>query len=198
MHFKSVVAAFFALTLSGVAHAEEDRPGAVNPEYSLPISYGKCYHLVNPSLEYIGHDWTSYGYLKFGRRANAAILKVCANMQICTSNKPSEVVQASEEWYLYDTQGSTFSCGGAFITGWRPGYMFPAALGGQKFMVFRGMNEQASYSDSAIRLFAHDSFYPFTTGLHMGFVDSEYIYTQFGSQEGILIDFEEVNCAPSF
>lgn len=76
--------------------------------------------------------------------------------------------------------------------------MFPAALGGQKFMVFRGMNEQASYSDSAIRLFAHDSFYPFTTGLHMGFVDSEYIYTQFGSQEGILIDFEEVNCAPSF
>lgn len=170
----------------------------MNPEYSLPISYGKCYHIVNHNNEYIGHDWTVLGYLKFGRRANAAVLKVCANMQICTSNKPSEVVQAGEEWYLYDTQGSTSSNGGAFIVGLKGGYLLPAVLANQNFMVFNGQNERASYSDSAIRLSAHDSGYPLQTGLHMGLITGDYIFTQPYSHEGILVDFEEVNCPPSF
>ncbi|KAF4772150.1 hypothetical protein N7455_009025 [Penicillium solitum] len=197
MHLKSVVAAFFALTLSGVAHAEEDSPGAVNPEYSLPISYGKCYHLVNHNHEYIGHDATGFGNLKFGRRANAAVLKVCANMYMCTSNNPSEVVQAGHEWYLYDTQGSGVSNGGAFIAAFKGSTLCPAFSGGQNFVVFRGANERASYSDSAIRLYAHDSTMPPTTGLHI-FPGLDFIYTQFNSQEGVLLDFEEVNCPPSF
>ncbi|KAF7520479.1 hypothetical protein PCG10_009124 [Penicillium crustosum] len=199
MHFKSVLAAFFALTLSGVAHAEEDSPGAVNPEFSLPISYGKCYHLVNHNNEYVGHDLPNPGRLKLGRRGNAAVLKVCANMQICTSNRPSEVVQAGEEWYLYDTQGSTLSHGGAFIVGQKNAFLLPAWWANQNFMVFHGINERASRSDIGIRLFAHDSTYPVQTGLHIGFVTGDYIYAGGGSnQEGILIDFEEVNCPPSF
>ncbi|KAJ5425052.1 hypothetical protein N7465_000122 [Penicillium sp. CMV-2018d] len=168
MHLKRIAAAFFALTLSGVAHAEENAPGAVNPEYSLPISYGKCYHLVNHNNEYIGHDAAALGRLKFGRRANSAVFKICANMQICTSNQPSEVIQAGEEWYLYDTEGSRYSKGGAFLVGLKNAFLVPQYARNTNYMHFSGLNERSSYSDRAIRLSAHDSRYPIQSGLHIG------------------------------
>ncbi|KUM56983.1 hypothetical protein ACN42_g10217 [Penicillium freii] len=134
----------------------------------LPISYGKCYHLVNHDNEYIGHDATIWGRLKFGRRANSAVFKVCANMQICTSNQPSEVVNAGEEWYLYDTEGSRYSKGGAFLVGLKNAFLIPQYALNTNFMHFLGLNERSSYLDRAIRLSAHDSLYPVQTGLHMG------------------------------
>ncbi|CAI7655738.1 unnamed protein product [Penicillium viridicatum] len=161
------------------------------------LVYGKCYHLVNHDNEYIGHDATIWGRLKFGRRANSAVFEVCANKHICTSNQPSEVVNAGEEWLLYDTEGSPYSKGGAFLVGLKNAFLIPQYALNTNFMHFSGLNERSSYSDRAIRLHAHDSWPLIQSGLHLGWARGDYIRPQ-SSHEGVLIDFEEVNCPPSY
>ncbi|CAG8247433.1 unnamed protein product [Penicillium salamii] len=196
MHLKNVAAAFFALTLGEVSHAYEGAPGAVHPEYSLPFSYGKCYHLKNHNDEYIGHQGGPIGYLLFGHNANTAIFKVCANTHICESNRQIEGVQAGEEWYLRDMEGSTLSKGPAYVVGGKPGFLYPAWGLNKNYLQFSALNERSSYSDRSVRLHAHDSTFLMTTGLSIvPGVFGDHIMTAY-SNEGILIDFEEVNCPP--
>ncbi|CAG8346888.1 unnamed protein product [Penicillium salamii] len=196
MHLKNVAAAFFALTLGEVAHAYEDAPGSVHPEYSLPFSYGKCYHLKSPSNQYLGHD--IYGYLRFGQSASTAVFKVCANMHVCESNHRNEGVHAGEHWYLLDMEGTTFSRGRAYVAAVaKPGLVAPAPYLNQNYLQFSALNERSSYPDRSVRLSAHDSFSPFSAGLSMGLgFQNEYIMTKQWSDEGILVDFDEVNCPP--
>lgn len=123
----------------------EDGVDTYDLHKSLPISYGKCYHIISDRNEYLGHN--IYEKLHFGGRGSSGIFQICKNKSNCTPNQTNKVVQAGEEFVLYDINGNERR----YVVQWGT-LLFPHTGLYTDIVHFRGHKECFGDNECAIRL----------------------------------------------
>lgn len=209
MFLKPVVKALLVLSLARAAHArvvpgqaeqleqleqleqvvmageaeqtEQDEIDTNDLSKSLPISYGKCYHIATDQNEYLGHNQK---LLHFGRRRQAGLFQVCKHKSSCTPNQSNKVVQEGEEFILYDINGHEKR----FVVS-QGVFMRPHLSWVNNVIKFWGRKECFG-DDCAVRLRAKDERWSFD-GLNVNPFD--YIYHT-NDQSALVLDFKEARC----
>ena len=149
---------------------------------SLPISYGKCYHITSDQKGYLGHDL--HKLLKFSGRSQAGLFQVCKHKSSCTPNQPNKVVQNGEEFLLYDINGHEKR----FIVN-RGGLLGPHFGAYNNAIKFWGKKE-CFEDDCPIRLRGKDDRYGWD-GLKINL--HNYMY-RFNDNSAVVVGFKETRC----
>jgi hypothetical protein len=163
--------------------AEQDELDTNDLRKSLPISYGKCYHITTDQNEYLGHNPAKF--LHFGKRSEAATFQVCKHKSSCTPNQPNKVVQGGEEFLLYDIEGHEKN----YVVN-RGGYLSPHYLNYNDVIKFWGRKECFG-DDCAVRLRAKDESWNWD-GLRIVPFYKTIQHTYDNS--ALVLDFKETRC----
>lgn len=160
---------------------EEDKVDTDDLAKSLPISYGKCYHIKRKS-EYLGHNHANL--LQFGA-GSVGLFQVCKSKSSCAPNQPNKVVQSDQKFILYDLDGYEKS----YIVA--ANYLLRPHTGVLKdTVIFEGKKEHTG-EGYAVRLRAQDE----TLGIGGLTVNNyKFLWLSSGNYGNPLVYFEETGC----
>ena len=161
---------------------EEDKVDTDDLSKSLPISYGKCYHIVSKKRDYLGHNLANF--LQFGGGRDG-LFQVCKSKYSCAPNQPNKVVPSGQKFILYDFNGNDKKYVVAVGR-----YLKPHIGLYKDTVMFEGRKEHTR-EGYAVRLGAQDETYGFS-GLTLDNLNRPFLSNL--DRAGPLVYFEETGC----